>query len=68
VMDTRGHGRKHPGCPFSRWPANRLRFERLDPAYAIRAPRKIETSAILCESELWQQDSGCGHDGAIRIF
>src|SRR5215470_8128530 len=34
----------------------------------FRAPRKIETSANLCESELWQQDSGCGYDGAIRIF
>src|SRR5262249_5029248 len=37
-------------------------------AICFRAPRKIGTSANLCESEEWQQDSGCGWDGAIRIF
>jgi hypothetical protein len=36
--------------------------------YLYRAPRKIGTSADLCESELWQRDSRVGTMGQFRFF
>src|ERR1043165_7345992 len=34
----------------------------------LRGPRKIATSADLCESELWQQDSRVGRMGQFGFF
>src|ERR1700676_2604516 len=65
--------RKRPTRTFRTRTAMRRMARRPPPAcfhpvIALRAPRKIATSAKLCESELWQQDSRVGTMGQLGVF